>query len=55
LAYEMDNGFAVSVWARNLLDHRDLGTIFDSPAQPRGISGYPNDPRTYGITGRYRF
>ncbi|HYD26025.1 MAG TPA: TonB-dependent receptor [Croceibacterium sp.] len=55
LAYEMDNGLGLSVWARNLLDHRDLGTIFDTPAQPRGISGYPNDPRTYGATVRYRF
>jgi len=55
LAYEMDNGLSLSVWARNLLDHRDLGTIFDTPAQPRGISGYPNDPRTYGATARFRW
>ena len=55
LSYEMDNGLTLSVWARNLLDHRDLGTIFDTPAQPRGISGYPNDPRTYGATARFRW
>ena len=55
LAYEMDNGLTLSVWGRNLLDHRDLGTIFDSPAQPRGISGYPNDPRTYGATAKFRW
>ena len=55
LSYEMDNGLTLSVWGRNLLDHRDLGTIFDSPAQPRGISGYPNDPRTYGATARFRW
>jgi len=53
LSYEMDNGLTLSVWGRNLLDHRELGTIFDTPAQPRGISGYPNDPRTYGATVRF--
>jgi iron complex outermembrane receptor protein len=29
--------------------------VFDSPAQPRGISGYPNDPRTYGATAKFRW
>lgn len=55
LSYEMDNGLTLSVWGRNLLDHRELGTIFDTPAQPRGISGYPNDPRTYGATAKFRW
>ena len=43
------------MWGRNLLDDRYLQTIFDTPAQPLSISGYPNQPRTYGITGRFRF
>jgi outer membrane receptor protein involved in Fe transport len=55
LSYEMDNGLTLSVWGRNLLDHRDVGVVFDSPAQPRGISGYPNDPRTYGATAKFRW
>ncbi len=55
LTYEADSGLAISVWSRNLLNSRDLGVIFDSPAQPGGISAYPNDPRTYGVTARYRF
>lgn len=55
LSYEMNNGLTLSVWGRNLLDRRDVGVIFDSPAQPRGISGYPNDPRTYGVTARFRW
>jgi hypothetical protein len=29
--------------------------IFDSPAQIGSISGYPNQPRTYGASVRYRF
>ncbi len=55
LSYEMESGVTVSIWGRNLLDHRDLATIFDTPAQPRGISGYPNDPRTYGATVRFKW
>jgi outer membrane receptor protein involved in Fe transport len=55
LDYELAGGLTLGVWARNLLDRRGVGTIFDSPAQPRGISGYPGDPRTYGATARYKF
>ncbi|MFB0613631.1 TonB-dependent receptor [Aurantiacibacter poecillastricola] len=55
LTYECDCGFALSVWGRNLTDDRYLGTVFDTPAQPRSVSGYPNDPRTYGVTGRFRW
>ena len=55
LTYEHDSGVSISIWGRNLLDHRTLGTVFDSPAQPQSVSGYPNDPRTYGITGRFRW
>ncbi|MEL1249567.1 TonB-dependent receptor [Aurantiacibacter gilvus] len=55
LTYEHESGVSISIWGRNLLDHRMLGTVFDSPAQPRSVSGYPNDPRTYGITGRFRW
>ncbi|AKH42353.1 outer membrane receptor protein involved in Fe transport [Altererythrobacter atlanticus] len=55
IAYEFDMGLTLSVWGRNLLDDRDIGVIFDSVAQPGGISGYPNDPRTYGVTARYRW
>ena len=55
LTYECDCGFSLSVWGRNLTDDRYLGTVFDRPAQPLSVSGYPNDPRTYGITGRFRW
>lgn len=55
LGYELDNGLSFTVWGRNLLDSRDVGVVFDSPAQPRGISGYPNDPRTYGATVRFKW
>ncbi|MFC4254674.1 TonB-dependent receptor [Altererythrobacter xixiisoli] len=55
IAYEFDNGLALSIWGRNLLNDRNFSTVFDAPAQPRGISGYLNDPRTYGASVRYRF
>ena len=55
LGYEMDNGFSLEVWARNLLDDRNIETIFDAVAQPQAVSGYPNDPRTYGVTARFKW
>jgi len=55
LTYSMANGLDLSVWGRNLLNDRTILQIFDSPAQPGSISGYPNQPRTYGVAARYRF
>jgi iron complex outermembrane recepter protein len=55
LTYAFDMGLELSVWGRNLLDDRDLTAIFDSVAQDESISGYPNQPRTYGIAARFRF
>jgi len=55
LSYEFDSGLSITAWGRNLLNDRYLQLVFDTPAQPLSISGYPNQPRTYGITGRFRF
>ncbi|KQM19599.1 TonB-dependent receptor [Novosphingobium sp. Leaf2] len=55
LTYAMANGLELSVWGRNLLNDRTILQIFDSPAQPGSISGYPNQPRTYGVAARMRF
>jgi len=56
LTYVMaDVGFELSVWGRNLLDDRYLLSIFDSVAQPFAVSGYTNQPRTYGVGARFRF
>ena len=55
LTYEHESGFSLQVWGRNILNERQIGVVFDSPAQSGSVSGYPNDPRTYGVTGRYRF
>jgi len=55
LTYAMEMGLELSVWGRNLLDDRNLTTVFDSVAQAGSISGYVNQPRTYGVSARYRF
>ena len=55
LTYAMDNGFELSVWGRNLLDNRYLLSAFDSVAQSGSISGYTNQPRTYGVSARFKW
>lgn len=53
--YAMANGLELSVWGRNLLDDRYIVAIFDSVAQAGSISGYPNQPRTYGVAARFKW
>ncbi len=53
--YAFDMGLELSVWGRNLLDDRYITTIFDSVAQSGSISGYSNQPRTYGASVKYKF
>ncbi|WP_296675847.1 TonB-dependent receptor [Novosphingobium sp.] len=55
LTYAMENGLELSVWGRNLLDSRNITTIFDSVAQSGSISGYTNQPRTYGVGARFKW
>ena len=55
ITYAMQNGLELSVWGRNLLDDRYIRQIFDSPAQIGSISGYPNQPRTYGVAARFKW
>ncbi|WP_246448256.1 TonB-dependent receptor [Novosphingobium flavum] len=55
LTYAMANGIEVAVWGRNVLNNRTILQIFDSPVQVGSISGYPSEPRTYGVSARYRF
>jgi iron complex outermembrane receptor protein len=54
-----DNGFEVMLWGRNLTDDTFLQsafpTTFQNLAQPFSYSGYPNQPRTWGLTLRKYF
>jgi outer membrane receptor protein involved in Fe transport len=51
----LGSGFEVTAWGRNLTDAAYLTTIFPSVAQAGSLSGYRNQPRTYGGSLRYRF
>ena len=55
ITYRLSMGLDIQLWGRNLLDDRYITTIFDSVAQSRAVSGYPNQPRTYGAAVRYKW
>lgn len=55
LTFAMERGFEISVWGRNITNERYLTTIFDGVAQQGTVAGYPNQPRTYGATARFKF
>lgn len=55
LTYAMDNGVEFTLWGRNLTDNRYLIQIFDSVAQSGSVSAYPNQPRTYGASLRFKW
>ena len=54
-----DNGFEAMLWGRNLTDDEFLQsafpTTFQNLADPFSYSGYPNQPRTWGVTLRKYF
>ena len=55
ITYAMDNGLELSLWGRNLTNNRYLIQIFDSVAQSGSVSAYPNQPRTYGASLRFKW
>lgn len=55
MIFQMENGLEIGAWARNLLDDQYIMTVFDGVAQAGTVSGYPNQPRTYGGLVRFRF
>lgn len=50
-----DNGWSATLWARNLFDYEYLITVFPGVVQPQSVYGYPNTPRTYGVSLRKQF
>jgi len=50
-----ENGLTLTLWGRNLTDEAFLISAFPSVAQAGSISGYRNEPRTYGVTIRKDF
>ena len=56
LGFSSENGgWDAMLWGRNLTDHESLISAFPTTAQPGSFSGYPNAPRTYGLTLRKNF
>ena len=51
----LDSGLQLSLWGRNLTDAQYLTVIFPSVVQSGSVSGYPNAPRTYGASVKYKF
>ena len=47
--------FELMLWARNLTNYRTMIGAFPTVAQTGSFSGFPNEPRTYGVTLRMRF
>ncbi len=48
-------GLELTVFGRNLTEPKFNPVIFPSVAQGGSLSGYPSPPRTYGVTGRFKF
>ena len=55
LGLAWDNGIEAMLWGRNLNNDEYLMSAFPSVAQAGSFSGYPNPPRTYGLTVRKFF
>lgn len=53
--FKLSNGLDFNLWGRNLNDDEYLLSAFPSVAQAGSIGGYPNQPRTYGLTVKYDF
>lgn len=53
--FQLESGLEVGLWARNLLNDQFIITVFDGVAQAGTVSGYPNQPRTYGGLVRFKF
>ncbi|MDJ0908071.1 MAG: TonB-dependent receptor [Woeseiaceae bacterium] len=50
-----EGGWDVMLWGRNLTDDEYLLSAFPSVFQAGSLSGYANEPRTYGVTLRKHF
>ncbi len=53
--FTTESGIGVTVWGRNIFDDEYITTAFPAVAQAGSVSGYPNQPATYGVTVRKSF
>ena len=55
IGIEWGDGFEAMLWGRNINNDDYLLSAFPSVAQRGSFSGYPNEPRTYGLKITKRF
>ena len=55
LTLNLNQKLDLTVWGRNITDEAWITTIFPGVAQAGTLSGYRNQPRTFGALVRYRF
>lgn len=55
MGLELENGFNVSIWGRNLFNDEYFLSAFPGVIQAGTVNGYVNPPRMYGVTVGYRF
>ena len=50
-----ESGLSFTLWGRNIFNDEYITVAFPAVAQDGSISGYPNQPATYGLTVRKTF
>ncbi|CAK9039475.1 Pesticin receptor (IRPC) [Durusdinium trenchii] len=55
IGFQTEGGFDVLFWGRNLTNNNFFLQGFPTVVQAGSVSGYPNQPRTYGVTLRKSF
>ena len=55
IGFESPNGLGITFWGRNIFEDEYVTTAFPSVAQDGSVSGYPNQPQTYGVTVKKSF
>ena len=55
VGFQMPNGWAVTLWSRNLLDKDYFELLTAAPGNTGLFVGQPGDPRTFGVSVRVAF
>lgn len=53
--FTTENGLAVTVWGRNIFNEEYMTAVFTPLLESTSLSGFPNQPATYGVTVRKTF
>ncbi len=53
--FTLRSGLGLQVWVRNLTKQNEILSGGPTPLAPFSLSAYVNDPRTFGVTLRYRY